>query len=283
MSPSTVSPSTVSPSTVNATRSPARGEVVATLDQVSFGYRRDPVLDAVSLEIRQGDYLAVLGPNGGGKSTLLRLLLGLETPWSGTVKIHLPGGTRDIGYVPQFATFDRRLPLSVAETARMGRLGRRPLLQRFRTDDDRATANALERLGLTALAKTPISELSGGQLQRTLIARALAGEPKLLLLDEPAASIDAESKELLQRSLRELQNQIPIVVVTHDLTLFSGDFRQVACLNRKLHYHDRPEIPVAALEEVYGCQVDLLHHLGLGDHHHHNASPRPDAESTSGA
>ncbi len=235
-------------------------DVLLEVEGVTFGYGAQPILDDVSLTVRRGDFLAIIGPNGGGKTTLLKILLGLLRPWSGTVRWRLSGRRGAVGYVPQFAGFDRTFPLRVRDVVLMGRLGVRGRFRRFRAEDRRAVAAVLERLGLLQAARSPIGDLSGGQLQRALIARALVSEPEILLLDEPLASIDAESREVLTRTLEELNSRIPVVVVTHDLTPFAGAVRQIACINRRLNYHPHGELSQEMLEEVYGCPVELIAH-----------------------
>lgn len=241
-----------------------RGEAVIELDDVTFGYGRETVLDGVSLKIARRDFLAVIGPNGGGKTTLLKVILGLVAPWSGRVRRRLgndgAGPPGAIGYVPQFAGFDRTFPLRVRDVVRMGRLGRRGLGRRFAAEDDDAVKRLVERFRLERVADTPIGELSGGQLQRTLIARALVSEPRILFLDEPLASIDSVSRDILTQTLEELHRSIPIVVVTHDLTPFARLVEQVACINRQLHYHPEGEVTGEMLEAVYGCPVELIAH-----------------------
>lgn len=245
---------------------------------VSFAYGRTPVLDDVDLRIGPGDYLAIIGPNGGGKTTLLRLVLGLSRPQTGEVRRRLTRLRGGMGYVPQFAGFDRDVPLRVAEVIRMGRLGLRPMLRRFAAADRRAVDEVMTRMRLAHLARTPVADLSGGQLQRVLIARALVGEPEILLLDEPLASIDTESRDVVLSTLERLSARIPVVVVTHDLTLFSGAVRQIACVNRTLHYHPHGEISADELEEIYGCPVELVAHgvphRVLDEHGHGRGKPR---------
>jgi zinc transport system ATP-binding protein len=241
--------------------SPETGEApVLEVRSLSFGYGTELILDRVDLAIYPRDYLAVIGPNGGGKTTLLKLILGLLTPWSGRIVDHLPPRKGKFGYVPQFSTFDRSFPLRVAEAVLMGRLGRRGLIRPYNGEDRVAVAQALELLHLAPLARAHISELSGGQLQRVLIARALVSDPEILFLDEPTASIDAESREVLKRVLAEQNERIPIVVVTHDVTSIAGVMRHVACVNRTLHYHGGSELSAEMLEEAYGCPVELLAH-----------------------
>jgi zinc transport system ATP-binding protein len=226
---------------------------------VTFAYDIEPILDHVTLEIGPRDFLAIVGPNGGGKTTLLKVLLGLLTPQSGTVE-RRPTRASALGYVPQFANFDRDFPLRVSDVVAMGRLGVRGPLRRYRVEDREAVGRALDRLGLAPLAATPIGSLSGGQLQRALIARALVGAPEVLLLDEPLASVDAEFREVLVETLAELHRKLPVVVVTHDLTPFAGIVRQIACMNRRLHYHAEGKLTPEMLEEVYGCPVELITH-----------------------
>jgi len=235
-------------------------DAVIEVRDVVFGYARERILDRVSLTVRRSDFLAILGPNGGGKTTLLKVMLGLLEPWSGTVERHV--STRDgaVGYVPQYASFDRDYPLTVTEVVRMGRLGRRGRLARWRSRDRQTVEGVLDRFRLLPLAHTPIGDLSGGQLQRCLIARALVSEPEILLLDEPLASIDAESREVLLDTLVELNAEVPVVVVTHDLTPLGTAVQQIACVNRKLHYHPQGRLTAEMLEEVYGCPIELVAH-----------------------
>jgi zinc transport system ATP-binding protein len=210
----------------------------------------------------------VIGPNGGGKTTLIKAILGLLRPWSGEVVSRIPRG--HMGYVPQFSTFDRSFPLRVRDVVLMGRLGRRGLLRRYTREDRDDVERILERLKLLDVARSHVAEVSGGQLQRVLIARALAGEPAILFLDEPTASIDAESREVLREILEELNQRIPVVVVTHDVTSISPMVQRIACINRRLFYHG-PELDQDVLEEVYGCPVELVAH-GVPHrvlHHHH--------------
>jgi zinc transport system ATP-binding protein len=250
-------------------------EPLVEVRDVTFGYGREVVLDHVNLTIEPCDFLAVIGPNGGGKTTLLKAILGLVRPWSGAVIFHLPSGSDPrgrLGYVPQFSTFDRDFPLRITEMVLMGRLGRRSILRPYSREDRAAADRAIERLGLAGVARSHASEVSGGQLQRALIARALVSEPEVLFLDEPTASIDAESRETLRELLQDLNRAIPIVVVTHDVTSLAPMVKRIACINRKLFYHGGPELSLEVMEEVYGCPVELVTHgvphRVLHDHHH---------------
>ena len=235
---------------------------------ITFGYGREVVLDNVDLDIQQRDFLAVIGPNGGGKTTLVKVILGLLRPWSGEVVRRVDPGR--LGYVPQFSTFDKSFPLRVSDVVLMGKLGRRGLFQRYSREDREDVDRILDRLKLSSVSRSHVAEISGGQLQRVLIARSLAADPEILFLDEPTASIDAESREVLREILEELNQRIPVVVVTHDVTSISSMVQLIACINRRLFYHGT-EIDQEILEEVYGCPVELVAH-GVPHrvlHHHH--------------
>lgn len=252
-------------------------EPLIRVRDLTFGYGREVVLDHVTLDVQPRDFLAVIGPNGGGKTTLLKAILGLVRPWSGTVEFHLPSGSDPrgrLGYVPQFSTFDRDFPLRISDMVLMGRLGHRSLLRPYSREDRIAAGRAVERLGLSGVARAHVSEVSGGQLQRALIARALVSDPEVLFLDEPTASIDAESRETLRGLLEDLNRSIPIVVVTHDVTSLAPMVGRIACINRKLFYHGDPELSLEVMEEVYGCPVELVTHgvphRVLHDHDHHH-------------
>jgi zinc transport system ATP-binding protein len=227
---------------------------------VTFGYGAEKVVEDVTLEILPRDFLAIIGPNGGGKTTLVKILLGLLRPWSGEVVWTPPVRPGRMGYVPQFSTFDKGFPLRVSDVVLMGRLGRHSLLRPYARKDRQDVERVLERLGLTGLAAEHVSELSGGQLQRVLIARAVVSEPEILFLDEPTASIDAESRGVLTGLLEELNQRIPVVVITHDVTGLAPLVRRIACVNRRLVCHEGAELDPHALEEAYGGPVELVTH-----------------------
>jgi len=230
---------------------------------LTFGYGPEVVLEGVNLDIQPRDFLAIIGPNGGGKTTLLKVMLGLLRPWSGEVIYNLPSGHDPrgrLGYVPQFSTFDRDFPLRVSDMVLMGRLGNGGLLRPWSRQDRNAAGGAIERLGLAGVARAHVAEISGGQLQRVLIARALVSEPEILFLDEPTASIDAESRATLGELLEDLNRSIPVVVVTHDVTSIAAMVQRIACINRRLFYHGGPELSLEVMEEVYGCPVELVTH-----------------------
>jgi zinc transport system ATP-binding protein len=229
------------------------------IEHVTYGYEEVPVLEDVSLSIAHRDFILVIGPNGGGKTTLLKVILGIVAPWSGTIRLHGDiGGC--LGYVPQFAHFNRNFPISVFDMVLTGCLNAGNYLSRPTPDDREKAAAILAKLNLHGKKRESITSLSGGQLQRALIARALASSPLALFLDEPTTSMDVTSQTDLLDLLAELQAQMSIVVVTHDPTPYAGAYRHIACLNRQLYYHERGELDSRTLEKVYGCPVEILGH-----------------------
>lgn len=230
---------------------------------VSFSFRGEPVLEGVDLALDPNEYLAILGPNGGGKTTLLRIILGLLEPERGTVRVlgESPRRARGrVGYVPQRARFDLDFPIRVLDVVRMGRLGPGRLLRPLGAPDREAALRALEVVGMSDLRERPIGELSGGELQRVLIARALACEPSVLLLDEPTASLDERIGRSVWELFEELSHRMTVVLVSHDIGAISRYVGSVACLNRRLYLHPSMELTSEMLEKTYGCPVELLAH-----------------------
>ena len=234
------------------------------IDNLTVYYGKTPALTNVCLDVEDGEYLGIIGPNGGGKSSLLKAILGLVPTVSGVVEIYGQKAGKNkpaIGYVPQFALMDRHFPISMLEVVLTGLMkpGFSPLF-RFTQKDNNRAHELLERVGIGALAKRQISELSGGEFQKMLIARALAVNPRLLLLDEPTASVDAGSRVSIYQLLAELSRDMTIVLVTHDLLAISSQVKRLACLNGKLVYHGKPELTESIVNTLYGCPVDLIAH-----------------------
>lgn len=227
-------------------------------------YQQVCALFNVSLSVKDKEFLGIIGPNGGGKSTLLKAILGLVTPYSGKVEIFGKSPAKALGimgYVPQFTKFHRDFPIDVEETVLMGRLsGKTPIFHKYSKEDMDMAHSLMDKLELYPLRKRQIGQLSGGQLQRTLIARALTVEPKILVLDEPTASLDTESKSHIYSILEGLNQDMTIIMVTHDMGAISSHVQTLACLNRQLHYHGHSELSDDLIHQLYGCPVDLIAH-----------------------
>jgi zinc transport system ATP-binding protein len=239
---------------------------------VTVYYDHICALKDIHFRVRDRELVAVLGPNGGGKSTLLRVILGLIKPVTGSVRVFgAPPGGQAVGYVPQLSAFDRRFPISVCDAVLTGALAGRTGLFLRHTEDERALcAMTMERLEIDDLAERQIGQLSNGQVQRVLIARALMMRPRILLLDEPAASLDASAKSHIFSMIRDLKEEMTVIMVTHDMMAVSAHVDNIACLNTSLYYHGEPELSREVLEKVYGCPVELIAHgvphRVLGEH-----------------
>lgn len=235
--------------------SKALGEPIVELRGVDFSYGSLKVLEGVDLSIGRGDYLAVLGPNGGGKTTLLKLILGLIRPDAGQARVfgREPGQAREsMGYVPQHTNIRPDFPISTLDVVLMGLATRRDLGARASAAERSQALEALAMVDMADCADRRIGALSGGQRQRVFIARALASRPDLLLMDEPTASVDAHGRFCFYELLAELSGQTTVVVVSHDLSIVASRVTAVACVNKRLHYHPGPELTTDMLEMVYG-------------------------------
>lgn len=230
--------------------------------RVSLG--GEAVLDDVSFEVPEGDFLGIIGPNGAGKSVLLRTILGQIHPSKGSVRIfgNAIGQARGrITYVPQFAEFDRSFPIRVRDVVLMGRIRERGILRRWTREDQEVAYNALARVDLAHLGERQIGRLSGGELQRVLIARALAVGSEILLLDEPSASLDTRVAGRLYELLRDLSSTHTLVLISHDVGVMTRHIKNLLCLNRRVLHHGPPEFFSAeALHETYGHSVEEISH-----------------------
>jgi len=242
---------------------PDTGAVI-DLQDVWYRYETGPaVLEGVNLRVPDGEFLGVVGPNAGGKSTLLKIILGLYQPYRGRVTVL--GDTprrarRRIGYVPQYPTFSREFPTDVMHAVLMGRLG---LARGFGgySETDRARARqAMAETEIGSLADRNINTLSGGQLQRVLVARALVCEPRILLLDEPTSNIDQRVETDIFDFLREFNKRMTIVVVSHDIGFISRYVQRVACLNKTLICHDTADIDGKTIQQLYDTDVQMVAH-----------------------
>jgi zinc transport system ATP-binding protein len=230
---------------------------------LGFSYEDKVILQDVSFALRQRDFMGILGPNGGGKTTLLKLLLGILKPDRGTIRIlgQAPHDARHrVGYVAQHTTFKTGFPITALDIALMGRLSRAHLGRRYSPADRRKAEEALRKVGMWDHRDVPVGKLSGGQRQRVFIARAIATEPEILFLDEPTASVDPEFETGIYEFLRELNPNTTIVVITHDIGVVSRYVKSIACVNRQLIFHAEGQITQGMLDRVYQCPVDLVAH-----------------------
>jgi zinc transport system ATP-binding protein len=234
------------------------------LDNVNFSYGGPLVLEGVSLSVPEGEFLGLVGPNAGGKSTLLKLVLGLLEPQSGRVRVAGKPpvqGRREVGYVPQYPAFQRDFPITVEQVVLTGRLGRARWLGGWQRDDREAARAAMAEAEIDRLANRRIETLSGGQLQRVLLARALVGSPRILVLDEPTANIDMRIESDIFDLLEELNERMTIVVVSHDVAFISRYVTRVACLNRTLMCHQTADIDGQTIQALYDVDVrQVAHH-----------------------
>ena len=236
---------------------------------VSFSYGDASVLSDVSFSVAAGEFLAIIGPNGGGKSTLMKLIVGLLKPSRGEVRLFgekVPSKKVSVGYVPQNTNHNVEFPITVEECVSTG-------LPRYRPDPEKVR-DALQTVKMETFAGRRLGELSGGERQRVLIARALAASPRILFLDEPSSNIDSRGQEDLYGLLAKLNEKMTIVIVSHDLMVLSNHVKSVACVNRIVHYHPGAQITPEMIQGMYGCEVDLIAHgvphrvLGSHDHLH---------------
>lgn len=248
-------------------------EAVISLQGIWASYETDTVLEDINFTLYKQDYVGLIGPNGGGKTTLIKVILGLVKPFRGKVTVlgeSPQAGRRFVGYVPQLLAIDKSFPISIWDVVSMGRL--KPNLTNLRlTDHDKQVIEtSLRQVDMLDLHKRSINELSGGQRQRVFIARALAVEPMILLLDEPAASVDPQASSKLYELLEQLNEQISILLISHDMTAISAYVKSIGCINRRLVYHHEKTVTPEMLEIGYECPVDLiahgLPHRVLSDH-----------------
>ncbi|MCK5499396.1 MAG: ABC transporter ATP-binding protein [Gammaproteobacteria bacterium] len=238
-------------------------DTIINLDDVSFSYTNIPVVRNINLAVCEGEFLGVIGPNAGGKSTLLKLILGLLQPDAGEITVfgkRPEKGRSRIGYVPQHPAFSRDFPINVRDAVLLGRLGETRWYGGYTQEDKDIAINALKAVEIDNIRNQTIDSLSGGQLQRALIARALASRPDILILDEPTANIDVRAEEDIFGLLKQYNDHMTIIVVSHDIGFISGYVDRVACLNQTMLCHTTSEINGKTIEELYGAPVRMIQH-----------------------
>lgn len=231
------------------------------LIEVSAAYNGDPVLTNASIAVHERDFIGVIGPNGGGKTTLVKVMLGLLKPVRGKVINHMRNGSNSppIGYLPQITNIDKKFPISVKQVVYSGLMRRGLITGHYSQDERKRAGSTMEEMGLTPISKKPIGELSGGQLQRVFLARAIVSNPRLLILDEPNTFVDNAFESELYGKLRELNKEMAIVMVTHDVGMISPYVKTIACVNGTLHYHRSNVISEEQLK-AYNCPIQLITH-----------------------
>jgi len=233
---------------------------ILEISEVSAAYNGEHVLENINLAIERYDFIGVIGPNGGGKTTLLKLILGLIKPVSG--RIIMDKKVLDynkIGYLPQLPESDIEFPVSVKDVVLSGLMHNKGASARMTKTDRMKADTILEELGIAKHRKKALSELSGGELQRVYLGRALIGSPEMLLLDEPGNFVDSSFEQGFNEKLKELNERITILMVSHDIGTISAYVKSFACVNRKLHYHDSGKITNEQLKG-YGCPIQLIAH-----------------------
>lgn len=234
---------------------------LVTLRDVSVAYDGVEALEHVDLEIDEKDFLGIIGPNGGGKTTLVKAILG-TVPHTGEVRLApelFRGRERLIGYMPQISDFDRAFPISILEAVLSGLQGHRGFRSRYTKEDRQKALRLLEETGIAEAARQPVGEVSGGQLQRALLCRAIIAEPRLLILDEPTNFVDNQFEKALYDSLRELNRRMAIVMVSHDIGTITSVVKEIVCVNRRVHRHHSNILTEEQLRN-YDCPIQILSH-----------------------
>ncbi len=232
---------------------------IIDIQNLHFSYNSQPVLQDINLSVKAGEFMAMIGPNGGGKTTLLKLMLGLLNADSGSIRIFGKApkdASPRIGYVPQDIHINQNFPISSLDVVLMGKLKPGKGRSRHSKEDRMAALQALEQVGMEKYRDQRIGELSGGQKQRVFIARALVTDPDILFLDEPTAGIDTKGQNEFYALLKELNHKMTIIVVSHDLMVISRNVKSVACVNQHLHYHGHAELTGEMIEMMYNCKIE---------------------------
>ena len=226
------------------------------IKDLSAGYGNNIVLEDVNLDIFENDFIGVIGPNGGGKTSLIKLILGLLKPHKGIIKNI---NNSRFGYLPQYNLFDKQFPISIEEVVLSGLMNKKKFYKKYTKEDTFKARELIEKAGITNILKSNIGEVSGGQMQRALLCRAIISEPKVLLLDEPVTYVDNHFEKEMYDLLKLLNEKMAIIMVSHDLGIISSYIKTIACVNKSLHIHKSNIITEKALEN-YDCPIELITH-----------------------
>lgn len=236
-----------------------------SLHGVSVNYGDFTALRNVNLDVCGDDFLGVIGPNGGGKTTLVKAILGMVA-YTGEIAYHSPlsaprmgRAAHGIGYLPQQNVFDRSFPISVGEVVLSGLQALKGVAGRYTRSDKRLAAELMEMVGIADIARKPVGEISGGQMQRAFLCRALISEPRLLILDEPATYVDNKFEKELYDILRSMNERMAVIMVSHDLGIITSVVKNIVCVNREVHRHNSNEITAEQLAN-YDCPIQLITH-----------------------
>ena len=236
------------------------------IEHLTAGYEGKTVLRDVSLNIYPHDFLGIIGPNGGGKTTLLKVILGLLKPQQGQVRFFHDGVETDalcIGYLPQMNRIDRRFPISVREVVASGLASEKPRFRDYTPTQKERILEVLRLMGLVDIRERPISDLSGGQLQRVLLGRSMVSRPEVLILDEPNSYVDKRFESHFYKLLPEINKESCIILVSHDIGTVLSMVKNIACVNETLHYHPGADLSPEWLEGKYACPIELIGHGNL--------------------
>lgn len=236
------------------------------LTHVTAAYGNKTVLRDVSLTIWKDDFLGIIGPNGGGKTTLLKVILGLLSPASGTISFYRDGQpvpSLKIGYLPQLNNIDKKFPISVREVVMSGLAAEKPLFRSFSPTQKARVEEVIRMMGLEELADRAIGELSGGQLQRVLLGRSIVSRPQVLILDEPNSYVDKRFECRFYKLLEEINRESAVILVSHDIGTVLAMVKNIACVNETLHYHPGADVSEEWLDEKYACPIELIGHGNL--------------------
>lgn len=233
------------------------------IKDITAGYGEKIVLKNVTLDLWEDDFLGIIGPNGGGKTTLLKVILGLLNPVSGSIQYYdegKPVSSLRIGYLPQLNLIDRKFPISVWEVISSGLSSEKPLFRGFTHAQKQRVEEVIVEMGLEELRTRPIGELSGGQLQRVLLGRSIVSRPQVLILDEPSSYVDKRFESQFYKLLEEINKESAVILVSHDIGTVLSMVKNIACVNETLHYHPGADVTDEWLGDTYACPIELIGH-----------------------